>query len=305
MTSGDVPRLDDVLRRAADRLARAGVPSPRPDAELLAAHVMEVSRGELVAAALRGTGLPEERAQALEALIVRRIAREPLQHLTGRAPFADLELEVGPGVFVPRPESEVVLERAVRELSAHPGPVVVDLCTGSAAIALAVARAVESARVVALELDQDALTWARLNVARQAAGRRVDLRAGDVRTAATGVLADLVGRVDVVTANPPYIPDDAVPLEVEVADHDPAAALYGGGQDGLDVPRAVLACAVQLLRPGGLVLMEHGETQGAQTRREAERAGLVDGATVIDRAGRDRVLAARRPGADSIVAGRR
>jgi len=286
---------------AADRLAAAGVPSPRADAELLVAHLLGLGRGELVAALLRGAVMSDEQVGEADRLLARRCAREPLQHLTGRAPFRRIELLVGPGVFVPRPETEVLVEAAVSELvGAHDGPaLVVDLCTGSAAVALAVADEAPQVQVVALEREPAALDWARRNLAAQAAGGGVELRGGDVvgATEADGVLADLAGLVDVVVANPPYIPDDAVPREVEVARHDPVAALYGGGADGLDVPRAVVLAAAALLRPGGLFLMEHGEQQGPSTRALLD--GTPDGSwrevsTLVDLTGRDRVLRARR-----------
>jgi release factor glutamine methyltransferase len=311
--------LDAALRSAADRLTGAGVASPRVDAELLAAHVLGLSRGEVVAAALAGRMLDTEHRAALDELVELRAGRVPLQHLTGRAPFRGLELRVGPGVFVPRPETEVVAGLAVdavRELvatrggrSVEPdgagvtddrsasrpddGPLVVDLCTGSAAIALAVAAEVPSARVVALELDPHAHAWAALNVGELAVGR-VDLRLGDVAGADTGVLADLAGAVDVVVANPPYIPPGSRPLDPEVADHDPEPALFGGGPDGLAVPRAVISTAAGLLRPGGALVMEHADSQGPAVRRLVADDRWREARTVPDLTDRDRVLVVRR-----------
>lgn len=299
-----MPTLDAVLREATQRLAAAGVASPRADAELLAGHVLGGSRGEVLAAALRGTALSPAQAQALEALVVRRAAREPLQHLTGRAAFRSIELLVGPGVFVPRPETELLAGLAVdaaRTLAADGvmRPLVVDLCTGSGAVALAVATEVPAARVVGVERENDAFRWACRN--REALGLddRVDLRRGDAVDAHTGVLADLVGRgrsgtVDVVVANPPYIPPGMVPVDPEVADHDPRAALYGGGDDGLEVPRGVVRAAFGLLRPGGVLLMEHADVQGAATRALVDGDGWEGCATVPDLAGRDRVLRVTR-----------
>nr|WP_123379726.1 peptide chain release factor N(5)-glutamine methyltransferase [Pseudokineococcus lusitanus] len=267
-----------LVRRAAARLAAAGIPSPRPDAEALLASVLGVDRAAARLAALRGDALPPGTAAALEVLVDRRAAREPLQHLTGRAPFDGLDLAVGPGVFVPRPETEG-LARAAAAAAAAVGrrrgrpPVVVDLCAGSGALALAVAARVPDARVTAVELSPDALAWARRNVRALGAeggavpadrpGGPVRLLAGDVTAplAAVPDLAALVGDVDVVVSNPPYIPPGAVPVDPEVRDHDPALALYGGGDDGLLVPRAVLAVAARLLAPGGVVLVEHAEVQ--------------------------------------------
>jgi release factor glutamine methyltransferase len=318
VTSPPLPALDVVLRDVAARLARAGVASARADAELLAAHVLGRTRGETVAAALRGERLDADAAGSLESLVKRREGREPLQHLTGSATLRHIEVAVGPGVFVPRPETEILAGLAVDEANAvlarRPGGavLVVDLCTGSGAVALAVADEVPAARVVAVEVDPAAHAWAQRNVRELPAGARVDLRLGDAVGADQGVAADLVGQVDVVVANPPYIPDGARPLDPEVAEHDPHLALFGGGADGLDVPRGVVAAALRLLRPAGLFLMEHADVQGASTRALVEgapAAGAAAGAaavpdggaawtdvrTVCDLSGRDRVLVARRP----------
>lgn len=304
--------LADLLRAATARLRAAGVPSPRADAELLAAHVLGRGapgtapgtvrgRGEVQATALRGGAVPPDVAAAFELLLARRERRVPLQHLTGTASFRALELEVGPGVFVPRPETEVLAGLAVDAARAAAGtgraPLVVDLCTGSGAVALAVATELPTARVVAVELDPASHAWAARNVARLAPA--VDLRPGDAAGADTGVLRDLVqadgaGTVDVVVSNPPYIPDGARPLDPEVAEHDPPVALFGGGGDGLLVPRAVVAAARALLRPGGLLLMEHADVQGAATRALVAGDGWDAVRTVTDLTGRDRVLHARR-----------
>ena len=300
-----VPRADlgAAVRQAEHRLAAAGVSSARADAELLAAHVLGRGRGDLVAAMVRGEWLNPPQHSIFRHLVDRRAAREPLQHLTGRAPFRRLELAVGPGVFVPRPETEILVEAALAEVTALHGrlggpPLVVDLCTGSGAIALAVADESEDARVVALELEDAARTWASRNLAHVPAGERVELRAGDVRQCAVapdGALADLAGRVDVVVANPPYIPPGAVPVDVEVAEHDPAAALYGGGEDGLAIPAAVGEAAWLLRRPGGLLLMEHADVQGPATRALTTEFGAWDDVrTLPDLTGRDRILHARR-----------
>ncbi len=246
-----------VLRTATARLAAAGVASPRADVEALAAHLLGTSRGDVAARALRGDPVPPALA-GFDDLVARRAAREPLQHLTGLAAFRGVHVAVGPGVFVPRPETEVTAGLAVAEaarLLACGAPArVVDLCTGTGAIALAVAAEAPGANVHAVELDPDAHGWARRNLL----GSGVDLRLGDAATA----LAELDGRVDVVVANPPYIPTGMVPVDPEVRDHDPAVALYGGGDDGLTVPRAVVAAAARLLRPGGLLVCEHADVQG-------------------------------------------
>lgn len=298
--------LGALLRACSARLAAAGVADPRGDAERLAAHVLGLSRGELAALALRGGGIPEpEQVRRLEQLLGQRADRVPLQHLTGRAGFRRLELRVGPGVFVPRPETEVVAGLAIAEAGTLERPLVVDLCTGSGAIAFAVADEVPAARVVALELDPHALAWAEANLAELdlaggPAGDRVELRAGSVVDAGTGPLADLAGQVDVVVANPPYIPPGATPVDPEVRDHDPEPALYGGGPDGLALPRAVVTAAAVLLRPpapdrpGGLLVMEHAETQAAAARALVDGPGWEPARTVPDLTGRPRALVARR-----------
>jgi release factor glutamine methyltransferase len=293
--------LGDALRAAETVLARAGVPSPRVDAELLAAHLMsvatgvDVNRGEVQAAAVLGREVPD----GLDELVARRAAREPLQHLTGRAPFRGLDLVVGPGVFVPRPETEQVADAAIVEacvVAARAGSVlVVDLCTGSGAIALAVAREVPAAVVHAVELDAAAYRWAERNAA--ASGPGVRLVRGDARTA----LGELDGTVDVVVSNPPYVPPGAVPVDPEVARYDPAVALYGLGEDGLEVPRGIVAAAARLLRPGGLLVMEHAEVQADAARDVVSSTGAFeDVRTSTDLTGRARMVLARRgPGTDA------
>jgi release factor glutamine methyltransferase len=294
------PELAVLLRDARQRLAAAGVPTPAPDADLLAAHVLGLGRGEVAAAALRGLRVDPVAALRFGELVEGRAQRVPVQHLTGTAAFRTVELAVGPGVFVPRPETEVVAGLAVDEaqaLAAAGGrPRVVDLCTGSGAVAIAVAVEVPTAVVTAVELDSMAHAWARRNVDALPDGvrRRIDLRLGDAVRADTGVAADLAGAVDVVVANPPYIPPGARPVDPEVADHDPPPALYGGGADGLDVPRGVVAAAAGLLVPGGLLVMEHADAQGPATRSLVAGEGWDAVRTVEDLTGRPRALVARR-----------
>lgn len=249
------------------RLAAAGVPSPRVDAEILAAHVMELPRGRL----LLGQRMTTAQSVRFESLLTRRMSRVPLQHLTGWAPFRDLVMSVGPGVLVPRPETEVVADSAItwlRRLEGDGRRTAVDLCSGSGVIAYSIATECDRVDVIALEVDAAAQAWAQRNLPRvigPAAERdsTVLLRDGDVIDAAVegGALEDLVGRVDVVISNPPYIPDDGVPRDPEVSIHDPAIALYGG-PDGLDIVHAVVDTAMRLLRPEGLFVIEHADSQG-------------------------------------------
>ncbi|HYN29683.1 MAG TPA: peptide chain release factor N(5)-glutamine methyltransferase [Dermatophilaceae bacterium] len=301
--------LRAAVRDATERLSLAGVPSPGPDAVALAAHLLGVAPAEVRRRMVLGAPAPEGYA----VLVAERAARVPLQHLTGRVGFRRLVLEVGPGVFVPRPETECVAGWAVEAARAAPagrgvaagrvvgaepvaragaagaGPVVVDLCTGSGAIALAVKDEVPSARVYAVELSDLAHAWALRN--RDRLRLDVDLLLGDAATA----LPELDGGVDVVVANPPYIPPGAMPVDPEVRDHDPEVALYGGGPDGLRVPLAVAARAAGLLRPGGVLVMEHADTQGRTLPAALRRAGgWREVADREDLTGRPRAVLATR-----------
>jgi release factor glutamine methyltransferase len=275
--------LADALSAATARLAEAGVPSPRVDAELLAAHLLGVSLGRVRALALMDAESPD----GLEDLVAERATRVPLQHLTGRAYFRHLELQVGPGVFVPRPETETVAQHAIDQALALPAAKVVDLGTGSGAIAAAVASEVPSAVVYAVELSDLAHAWAERNLAPLG----VTLLREDLRTA----LSAHDGTFDVVVSNPPYIPAEAVPREPEVADHDPQMALYGGGADGMELPAATAATAARLLKPGGYFIMEHAEVQAAAVLSLLQAAGCWQQvATEYDLTGRERATSARR-----------
>jgi release factor glutamine methyltransferase len=271
------------VAQAAQRLADAGVPSPRFDAEELAAYVHGVKRGEL-------HSVPDVEFDALywEA-VARREAREPLQHITGRAFFRYLELQVGPGVFVPRPETESVVGWAIDAVRAMDvaEPLIVDLCTGSGAIALALAQEVPRSRVHAVELSEQALEWARKNVS----GSKVDLRHGD----ALGAFPDLNGQVDLVISNPPYIPlTEWEHVAPEARDHDPELALFSG-EDGLDTIRGIERTASRLLRPGGVVVIEHADSQGGQVPWIfKEDAGWADAADHPDLNNRPRFTTARK-----------
>ncbi|MDQ4502048.1 peptide chain release factor N(5)-glutamine methyltransferase [Sinomonas sp. ASV322] len=270
--SGSAPRrlgedgrdeeLGAALRRATAMLAEAGVPSPRADAELLAEHLLGCGLGRLRALAVMGAPVPD----GFWDLVAERAKRVPLQHLTGKAPFRHLVLSVGPGVFVPRPETETLVSLALEWIAAQPGlagtagsPVVVDLGTGSGAIAASIAAECPTASVHAVELSELAHAWAARNVALPEVGGRVRLVLGDLRTA----LPELDGAVDVVVSNPPYIPAGMVPREPEAAEHDPELALYGGGEEGLELPFAAISSAARLLRPGGFFAIEHAEVQAS------------------------------------------
>ena len=271
------------------RLAAAGVPDPEVDAELLIGHVLGLSRGGLQAKLVVGGGMGEADAATLESLVARRARREPLQHLTGRAPFRSLELAVGPGVFVPRPETEQVTQLAIDALraAAEPEPIAIDLGSGSGAIALALATEVPHARIFAAELSEDAHAWASRNVA---GVDNLTLVLSDLGEA----FPELDGTASVVISNPPYVPDAAIPRDPEVRLFDPAMALYGG-EDGLDIVRVLSSRALELLHPGGLLVIEHGELQGESIRDILTADGWRAAATHRDLTLRDRATTALRP----------
>jgi release factor glutamine methyltransferase len=293
-----VSLLLDEIALATARLAEAGVDSPRTDAELIAANVHQVKRGELHT-------VPDSEFDARFWVDVsRRANREPLQHITGRAFFRYLELDVGPGVFVPRPETEVmtgwVIDR-LREMNVAE-PIAVDLGTGSGAIALSIAQEVPRASVLAVEADPLARSWAERNITRYVnsytAGRVLlhpgDFVSADVKTG-LGELASIAGSVDVVVSNPPYIPFGSV-VPPEVGEYDPPSALWSGA-DGMDAVRAVERAARWLLRPGGLVAVEHGAHQGAVVYWVfSEEAGWRDTRNNKDLAQRDRFVTSTWPG---------
>jgi release factor glutamine methyltransferase len=261
------------------------------DADLLLAAVLGVPRARLLTLDV----VPADAATRFAALVAERASRVPLQHLTGTAPFRFLELAVGPGVFVPRPETELIAGWALDRVTGIDRPLVVDLGTGSGAIALSVACEHPGARVVAVEHDAGAIEWTRHNAAARAAAgdTPVEVLAGDMTD--PGLLTDLDGTVDVVVSNPPYVPDGAR-LPREVAEHDPPLALWGG-PDGLDVVRGLLRTAARLLRPGGWLGIEHADAQGSALPALVRAAGgWTDVADHPDLAGRPRYTTARLTG---------
>lgn len=272
-------------------LESAGVSSPRVDAEILAAHLLGVDRGRLGLVPL----VEPELIDAFHRAVEQRARRVPLQHITGTSALGNIDVEVGPGVFVPRPETELLLAWALAFIEgvAHHPPVVLDLCTGSGALALAIANARPDAIVHAVELDPSALAWARRN-----ADLRVEqgdspivLHHGDVT--ARDLLTELDGGVDIVVANPPYIPEGAT-LEPEVIDHDPRMALFGG-RDGLAVIEPMIGNIARWLRIGGAAAIEHDDSNGDQVAALMSRRRVFADVTAHpDLAGRPRFVVAGR-----------
>jgi len=280
----------NALRRAIDdaavTLAEAGIDSARWDAEQLAAHLAGTDRGRL--------GLldspDDDFLGRYREVVAARSQRVPLQHLLGTAAFGPVMLHVGPGVFIPRPETEALLEWATAQQLA-PQPVIVDVCTGSGALAVALARHRPAARIVAIDSSDTALEYARRN----AQGTAIELLRADVTELASdpGLLAELDGRVDMLVANPPYVPDDAV-LDPEVAQHDPHQAVFGG-PDGLAVIAPLVRLAGRWLRPGGLIGVEHDDTTSARTVELFNRTKYFeDVGARRDLTGRPRFVTARR-----------
>ena len=288
MNADTAPTLADAVREATAVLAAAGVPSPRVDAELLAGHLLGVGPGRVRALVLGDSPVPAGYAD----LVAERARRIPLQHITGVAHFRYLELAVGPGVFIPRPETESVVQLVIdwlrdRKLAR---PKVVDLGTGSGAIAGSIAHEVPGAEVHAVEYSEFAHAWAAKNLLPLG----VQLVRGDLRDA----LPEHNGSFDAVVSNPPYIPAGAVPNEPEVSLHDPPEALYGGGADGMELPTAAAASAARLLVPGGYFVMEHAEVQAGWIAAMLERSGhWSQVATHLDLNGRERATSAVRTGA--------
>jgi release factor glutamine methyltransferase len=268
-----------VLRDAAARLSAAGLPSPQADARALLEFVLGIDAGQLAIT----PRISEEQADRFNALVEQRAENIPVQHLTGQAWFRYTSLRVGPGVFIPRPETEGLVQIGLDWLKTLPTgriPLVVDLGTGSGAIAKSVAQEFQPSRVYAVEKSPQAFEFATQNLS----GTGVELRAGDLADA----FEDLNGRVDLVLSNPPYVPSTAASqLPEDVAHHDPSLALYAG-PDGLDVIRVVAEVAKRLLRPGGLVVVEHDDSQGESAPEVFLNAGFQNVADLNDLTGRPR-----------------
>ncbi len=281
-------KLSEALALASEKLSTAGVPSPQADATWLLCHILDTDRSDLLTRITFDQDLSSEQLEAFLVALARREKREPLQHITGKAAFRSLELSVGPGVFIPRPETEQVVQYAIDYLRQLPRPgVAIDLGTGSGAIAIAMAVEVPQTKVYAVELSQSAFDYATKNI--EANFAAVELRLGAMQE----VVSDLVGGVDVVISNPPYIPDSAIPIDPEVRNFDPELALYGG-EDGLDVIRDISGIAAALLRAGGLLVLEHADGQSDAIRELLLNDGWLSVSAFQDATMRYRTITAIR-----------
>ena len=281
--------ISEALELATDKFSTAGIASPSVDAELLGCFILEVDRSELTLLAIDNQSFPENRLPEFLEAVDRREKREPLQHITGLAPFRHLELEVGPGVFIPRPETEQLVELAKEKIQKIANPVIVDLCSGSGAIAISLSTELDSASVYAVELSKEAFEFLTRNFQKYGLDAKA-LRNEDLTTA----LDELNGTVDMVVSNPPYIPDAAVPIDLEVKLHDPSIALYGG-EDGLDVIRQISTRALYLLRPGGHLVLEHANTQAPAIGELLLSEGWQEIVSSQDLTGKNRMISASRP----------
>lgn len=295
--------MRELVVAAAARLAAVGIETPQVDAELLMCEVLDCSRGQLILV----DSVTETQVAAFESFVAQRETRKPLQHVVGHAAFRRIDVEIGPGVLTPRPETELLVDAALKHIAVNRKKDkrvrIVDLCSGSAAMTVSLAIEAGDADVVGLEFIADAYAWGlntgdSFSTAIVAAGSTLDLRRGDVVGCESRELVDLVGLVDVVVSNPPYIPTWAVPRDPEVHLHEPAEALYGG-DDGMQFVDAVVNAARALLKPGGLVVIEHGDVQGEDgevsvPRRVRELGGFSAVVDHLDLAGRPRYTTAVR-----------
>jgi release factor glutamine methyltransferase len=284
--------LGDLVRHAAERFESVGIDSAKADAELLAGHILGLSRGGVQAQVLMGATVSEQEAESLANLFGRRLAREPLQHITGVAFFRQLELGVGKGVFIPRPETEFVAQLAIDAIrssidSGTSNPIAVDLGTGSGAIALAMATENPTAKVLAVEKSPDAYPFTKANFDKYADQGDATLIQGDLADA----FEELNGQVSVVASNPPYIPLDMIPRDEEVRLHDPGLALYGG-EDGMSVIRLVSVTARRLLVVGGALIIEHADSQSDQVSQLLLADGWREVRAHRDLTDRDRAVTA-------------
>ena len=288
--------ITDIINRASSQLREAGIETPEHDAKLLLAEAAGVELRDVDRALLMGEELGTTGQLAVfRAMLDRRAKREPLQYITGHAPFRYLDLKVGPGVFIPRPETETVVQAGLDWLTKNGmiHPCVVDLCAGSGAIGLSVVSEVPGSQVWAVELSPNTAEWTRRNLSETAKkypsiASNYHLEIADATSFAT--LAQLDDTVDIVITNPPYVPQTDIPEQPEVRDWDPELALYGGSMDGTLIPERIIERACRLLKPGGVLVMEHDVTQGDRLVAFARATGFAAASTGQDWTGRDRYL---------------
>ncbi|RIY24950.1 protein-(glutamine-N5) methyltransferase, release factor-specific [Bifidobacteriaceae bacterium NR021] len=301
--------MRELLQNAIARLREAGVESAEYDARLLLAKACGVSLAELNKALILGdlTDFSHDYASRYSDFVTRRASREPLQHIVGRAPFRYLDLQVGKGVFVPRPETEIVVDAGLDWLreSGISKPTVVDLCAGSGAIGLSIATEVADAQVWAVEKSPEAFQYLRKNfeeTAKNYENMQIHSRYHAVLADATKAhVSDLTpelhaicGKADLVITNPPYVPENQVPEQIEVREYDPPLALYGGSADGLAIPEQIMRAAFALLRCGGAMVMEHDISQGDSLKKYAESVGFSRARVGNDLTGRPRYTFAQK-----------
>ena len=299
---------DQLIHRCAEYLREAGVDTPEHDVKLIMADVLGCSPSDVESAAIMRTDVralcakygrddDAELVHTFKHMVCRRHAREPLQYIVGHAPFRYLDLKVGPGVFIPRQETELIAQDAIEWVTRHGiySPRIVDLCAGSGALGLALATEIPGAQVWGVELSPQAAVWTRRNIT-QISRTYPDITANyhlEIADATCPItLAHLDGTVDVVVSNPPYVPQSQVPQQPEVRDFDPSLALYGGSSDGMLIPEQIIRRAYALLRPGGLFLMEHDISQPDRTVAFARASGFSDARTGADLTYRPRYLVA-------------
>jgi release factor glutamine methyltransferase len=278
--------VSGLLSESASKLKEAGVTSAIVDAELIVCYCLGISRSELSLMVATNQEFPQESLDKFQLALARRVARQPLQHITGSAPFRHLELKVGPGVFTPRPETEQVVGFAMEKLANLQSPLIVDLCSGSGAIAISLATEVLGSKVFAVEKSEEAFVYLLENAASYGLSEN-NLRHEDLQNS----LTELDGQVDLVISNPPYIPNDAIPIDLEVQLHEPSISLYGG-VDGLDVIRQISIRAKKLLKSGGLLVLEHADSQSSAIGKLLLDGGWLEIETRADLAGKERMISA-------------
>ena len=278
--------VSGLLSESSSKLTEAGVISATVDAELITCYCLGISRSDLALMVATNQEFPQESLDKFQLALARRVARQPLQHITGTAPFRHLELKVGPGVFTPRPETEQVVGFSMEKIANFQSPLIVDLCSGSGAIAISLATEVLGSEVFAVEKSKEAFVYLLQNAASYGFSKD-NLRNEDLQNS----LIELDGQVDLVISNPPYIPNDAVPIDLEVQLHEPSMSLYGG-VDGLDVIRQISIRAKKLLKSGGLLVLEHADSQSSAIGKLLLAGGWLEIEARADLAGKERMISA-------------